>query len=967
MTMGPASGQDNDIEQVVVSASRISIAGYQQPTPVSVIGSQQLLEAANADIGDTLRQMPSMGASLTPEKGSNSNASNSAALGVSNVNLRNLGQSRNLVLFDGARMVSPILAGGVDLTVIPNTVIQRVDVVTGGASAAWGSDAVSGVINLVVNRNFSGLKASVDLSDTGQDLRRSYGFTVTNGFDMLGGRSHFEWAVTFNDSPSLVMQSSAHWYSAQGLVANPAYEAGDHTKPQLIHVTNGGERDVAGGDTATNTGAAAALNGIQFGPNGTPMPYVLGNCDFYAFANTAPYISQTISKSVSFCPGGTATQKQSAAGLGIMSFPLQQATGFVYGTYRVTPDIVAHLMLNYGFNHGLGSSLTIDASETIKSDNAFLPASVLAQMNALKVTSITVSTAGFNTLDPNTSHDISDFYSSFGTPVSTSLREMTRAEFGLDGALGEDWSWKASVQHSQNLYSEVDTSIEIKTNLDNAADAVFVTSANKGTSSLTIGSIACRSTLTNPTNGCVPFNIFGVGVESQQAIDYIVDHNDFYHLNMQQDTFDASVQGVLPWNLTGAGAPAVSFGVDYRKETAVSTADALGAQGALGGGNFVGIRGEVNDWEGFAELDAPLIKNGFVQSLDYNMAGRITDYSLSGMVETWKLGLTSQLTDDFKLRATWSYDIRAPNLGELFNTIPASGGQIDYKNGINVPSALSEAAGNTNLLPEKSTTISGGVVFTPSFIEGLSMSLDWYSIVVKGIISAPSTTLERNFCLAGTKTPTGGSYCDDWVYGAPIVAGSNPNGLRFVFTFPYNNGFLQTSGLDFVADYTMDLFSGNLAWHLLGNYTDEETQTIFGSSNPDGSPLTYDYAGSMGPGAFAGVPKIHMTLSATYTEGPWTGTIQSRYYGHANLVNGWQSGVQVDNNDVSQVAYLDLRGTYKWNDNVQLYLSVDNALDVPPPLTVGYSPSTNGLSRTNPSQYDVLGRMYHGGIRFSFQ
>ena len=603
MSVAGARAQDNDIEQVVVSASRISIAGYQQPTPVSVVSAASLLEAANADIGDTLRQMPSMGTALTPEKGSNSNASNSAALGVSNVNLRNLGTSRNLVLFDGARMVSPILAGGTDLTVIPNTVIQRVDVVTGGASAAWGSDAVSGVINLVVNRNFTGLKASIDLADTGQDLRRSYGFTVTNGFDLFGGRSHLEWAVTYNDSPNLVEQSSANWFSSQGLVANPLYEAGNHSVPQLIHATNGGERDVPGGDTSTNTGAAAALNGIQFGAGGVPLTYVLGNCDFYAVTNSAPYIATTISKSVSFCPGGTASQKQSGADLGIMSFPLQQATGFFYGTYKLTPDIVAHLMLNYGFNHGLGSSLIIDASESIKSDNAFLPASVAAQMAALKVTSVTVSTAGFNTIDPTTSHDINDYYSSFGTPVSTSLRELTRGEFGLDGALGNDWSWKASIQHSQNLYSEVDTSIEIKANLDNAADAVFVTSANKGTSNLTIGSIACRSTLTTPTNGCVPFNIFGLGVESQAATDYIVDHDDFYHLNMQQDTFDASVQGVLPWNPTGAGAPAVSFGVDYRKETAVSTADLLGAQGALGGGNFVGIRGEVNDWEGFGELE----------------------------------------------------------------------------------------------------------------------------------------------------------------------------------------------------------------------------------------------------------------------------------------------------------------------------------------------------------------------------
>src|ERR1700733_2231689 len=221
-----AFAQDSSgIEQVVVSASRIQIAGYQQPTPVSVVGAAQLLEAANADVGDTLREMPSMGNSPTPEKGTNGNAGNSGALGVSGVNLRNLGTNRNLVLLDGQRVVSPQLAGGIDLSIIPNTVIQRVDVVTGGASAAWGSDAISGVINLIINKNFTGTKASIDLQDTGQDTRRAYGFTVSNGFDMFGGRSHVEWAVTYNDSPETVFMTSAHWFNNPSLIANPLYNA----------------------------------------------------------------------------------------------------------------------------------------------------------------------------------------------------------------------------------------------------------------------------------------------------------------------------------------------------------------------------------------------------------------------------------------------------------------------------------------------------------------------------------------------------------------------------------------------------------------------------------------------------------------------------------------------------------------------------------------------------------------------
>jgi outer membrane receptor protein involved in Fe transport len=351
----------------------------------------------------------------------------------------------------------------------------------------------------------------------------------------------------------------------------------------------------------------------------------------------------------------------------------------------------------------------------------------------------------------------------------------------------------------------------------------------------------------------------------------------------------------------------------------------------------------------------------------------MTSYSTSGLVETWKLGLTSQINDDVRLRFTMSYDIRAPNLGELYNTIPASGGQADYKNSITVASALSEAAGNVNLLPETAMTYSGGIVLTPHWVPGLTMSFDWYSIDLKGVISAPGIASEKASCLAqlagtpGNLTPTGGSYCNDWVYSALAVPGTNPNGLAFVYTYPYNNGFLTTSGLDFIADYAMDFWNGNLAWHLAGNYNDEETESEFGVKTASGAQASYDFAGAMSGGPFAGVPKTHVTLSATYTDGPWTGTIQSRYVGAAQLVNGWTSGVQIDNNNVAQVAYLDLRGTYRWNDNIQFYLSVDNVFDTPPPLVEnGGGGGNNGLSSTNSTEYDILGRMWHTGVRFTF-
>jgi len=980
-------------ETVVVSASRISIAGYTAPTPVSVIDSGQLQQAANADIGQTLRQLPMMGTAQSPQNGTQGNAGNSGAVGISSINLRNLGVTRTLVLVDGQREVWAGVQYGVDLNTIPNSLIQRVDVVTGGASAAWGSDAVAGVVNLVIDKNFTGFKASIDLQDTSSDIRRQYGFTVTHGFDLLGDRAHIEWAATFAHSPNTAYMAQLQWFNNPAQIANPAYNAVTNPNvPRNIIIRGAGNSSTPGGiiSAATVNNAAGtpstALNGIQFGPGGAISNFIAPACTYYTGTNLPPYQATTTSRTNTGCFGGSTNQSNSPSQIGLATYPLLTQTGFFHGSYKFTPDIQAGLTLQYSKVRAIGSSLTIQQNAVIQQDNAFLPSAIHDRMVALNLRNITVTSVGTASsrggfIQPIPGESVRQFQNSVGTPMEITNRQFYRAAFNLDGALGNDWSWNVTAQHSETHLHEHYTSIEITKNYANATDAVFAPAGNA--LGVPANTIVCRSSLANPSNGCVPLNPFGLNVLTQAAVDYVVDHNDYYFLNMQQDTAGASMQGVLPWDFLGAGTPSAALGVEYRKEAMVSDADPLGSIGALGGGNFVPVRGQYNIIEGFGELEIPLLKDGFVDNLSANMAGRMTSYSTSGLVETWKLGLTSQVNEDVRLRGTWSFDIRAPNLAELFNVIPASGGQVDYLTGSNVAVALSKAAGNTALQPEKAITWSVGAVLTPHWVPGLTMSFDWYSINVKDIIVAPSNAFQRTACLAGSTTPdgvvsvpgtqanpsSGTGYCANWIYNDALkIAGSNPNGLQFVVNFPYNNGYLTTSGLDFNADYTMDFMGGNLAWHFTGNYTDEETQTLFGVIDPaTGQQATYEYSGSMGGASlFTGVPKLHANLSATYTEGPWSGTVQSRYIGPANLTNGWTSGVQVDNNDIPQVAYLDLRASYRWNENIQLYATVDNALNTPPPQIVGYSPINNAYSTTNPSVYDVLGRMWHAGVRFSY-
>jgi len=192
-------------------------------------------------------------------------------------------------------------------------------------------------------------------------------------------------------------------------------------------------------------------------------------------------------------------------------------------------------------------------------------------------------------------------------------------------------------------------------------------------------------------------------------------------------------------------------------------------------------------------------------------------------------------------------------------------------------------------------------------------------------------------------------------YAVPGFPVQYPGALNIVIIAPLNAAQETTSGLDFQADYRMDLFSGSLNWNAIANYNDERSITRLG--------VTYDGAGSLGAdNPFPQRPKFNGHLNATYTQGPWSGTVQTRFIGAAVLNSAWTNGVQVDNNDIPWVAYLDLRGSYSWNENVQLYAAVDNTTDTPPPRV----PSTTGGSGSNLLIYDGLGRMYRAGLRFNF-
>jgi len=930
VTSPPAVTTTDALEPVTVSASRITIAGYDQPTPVTVVNLAQLQRDARVDIGDVLRELPSVGSSSSPNNSIYSNYATNGTEGLDLVNLRNLGANRTLVLVDGQRVVSSNLAtGGVDLTTIPSSLIERVDVVTGGASAAWGSDAVAGVVNLIINKKFDGAQINLEDSDNWQSSHPQRKVEVSLGTDFDGDRGHVILSGSYVDAPDAFFSDQTPGFDYQRLVTNPAYAPGNG-QPLLIHANAVGLVQATPGGIITG----GPLTGTQFiGANGTPVPFNYGNVSSGYFTN-----------------GGT--PNTSEGDLNLNAFPLRNATLFGYGSFKVTDDVKLSVQLNYGSTSTLSNSYSDlqYGTLTINAGNPFIPASIAAQMAANGITSFPLGTTSINNLSGN-GGSLEAEEDTLGIPVVQVDRNLYRGVVSLDGSLGDTWTWNAYYQHGESRTFINMVNNQENQNYTNAVDAVTVTSANVGTSGLPLGSVACRSTLTNPTNGCVPLDVFGTGVASEAAIAYINGAaragQDNQITILKQDVVAASVQGELPFGLP-AGHVSMATGAEYRQEMGYEDATPLAQEKAFQLANFVDFYGKYHVEEAFLEFNAPLLKDQIVNSLNFNAAGRVTEYSTSGTVETYKLGLTSQLTDDIRLRASYSFDIRAPDLDELFNAgTPVLNGAIDPRTGKGV-SVFDISEGNRNLKPEQSITRSGGFILTPRWVPGLTMSLDWYLIDISQAISSFDGNTILKECAAGNQT-----FCSNLVFGGPGGA------LSEILEAPVNAASETTSGLDFSEDYRVSLFRGTFDVNAVANYTFEQTQTALGTR--------FDYAGSIGPdSAYEGLPKFRGTLSATYGEGPWSATVQTRLIGSAKLNNAW-GPLDVDDNHIPFVYYLDLRGSYKFSSGIQVYAAVDNVTDKYPPVVPGSANAVTGFeSPFRDDIYDGFGRVYRIGLRGKF-
>lgn len=900
-------------EDIVVTGTRVVRDGYLAPTPTSVIGAQEIAARAPANLADFINTLPSLQASTTPR--TTVAGTSDGAGGVNALNLRNLGARRTLVLLDGQRVAASTLDGLIDINQFPQALVSRVDVVTGGASADWGSDAVAGVVNFVLDRKLSGFRAEAQGGITTYGDNESYRLSVAAGTGFLDGRGHllFSAEIAGNDGVSGVPRD---WYNGAKLFFNPGYTA-TNGQPQLLVRPGTGFSTVAPGGIITS----GPLRGTYFGPGGTPTQL-----------NFGPVVSDP------FMQGGDWAYTDFAK-TGDLDPRLSRQNLFFRGSFDISDRLQLFAQISYGraksyVNNGAQYKF---GNVVARSDNAFIPASIAARMSALGLTSITLGTWN------------EDLGGKIVQSERTSWRPMIGAIGSFD-AFGSKWSWDAYAQRGENK-SYVSADLSINANYDAAVDSVR--NAN--------GAIVCRSTLTNPNNGCVPYNVFGTGVNSSAAIDYITG-TSWGVTNLRQDVMAANLRGD-PFS-TWAGPVSVAMGAEYRREKVSGRNDPLSNIRAYFAGNFRSSFGSYNVKEAYAQAVVPLAKDvPFARKLDVNAGVRFTNYSTSGSVATWKVGLTYSPIDDIIIRATRSRDIRAPNLAELFQASQTATVTLaDPFRGNATATGVQVTQGNLALQPEKAQTTGLGIVLKPRFVPGLSASLDYYNINIASAISTVNAQTLVAQCFAGNAL-----LCSQ-------ISRNSVGIISQVVVQPINLARQISRGLDFEATYRRHLDlptgQGNLTLRFLGtrylkNYVNNginaPTDTV-GTNSSNGS-------------ARISLPKWSFNASAVWDQGP---------FGAMLAVRGISSGVYntsyiectsgcptstadymtIENNRIRGAAYVDTSISYRLSEQTQFFVSVDNVANKSP-VQVAYGTSVGGAPISiNPALYDILGRTFRVGIRF---
>jgi outer membrane receptor protein involved in Fe transport len=961
-------------ETVVVTGSRVITDIATSPTPVTEVTAEQLLTTTPSNVSDALNKLPVFQGSATQRNA----GSASGNAGGDFLNLRNFGQQRTLVLMDGMRVPASNQAGSVDISTLPQELFQRVDVVTGGGSAVYGSDAITGVVNFILDKNFTGVKYEANAGISQYADGFSYKLNLAAGTDLFGGRAHIEGAVGYTNQDGVLKEARPSGAENLG-----SYNTGSSASAPSTNVTQAGQTvsTASGKITCVTTPSAAQLaagmkgcsiNGQEFVQPGVPGPIFYG---------TIPAGQTGIAVGCADCAHVNDTSIFGAT---------RNATAFGRMSYNVNEDTQAFLQFSLAqaniFNYFFPEQQE-PSRQTVNyfKDNPFLPAATQAALGNDCATDPTCHTDGTNTFQ------VSEWYAAPGRIRATN--NVTRnivLNTGVNGQVFGDFDWEAHYTHGESRLSTTGLHNGNNQFHDAAQDAVIDTDST----SPTFNSIVCYNDTKaaialygNIYPSCVPIDTFGNNVTTNAQNDYWGRSTHFNETNTMDD-LAADISGNV-FNLPAGPVKVAVAGemrwLDYLIDSDASPTAVVNCTGLRLCGNAAGtgpvnqatvtqtlwdnntvpsVHASENVWEFSGEVGIPILKDvPLVQSFDADLAGRYTDYSISGAVETWKIGLDWHVNNDIRFRGTTSVDIRAPTLNDLYSPQTSNSGPfVDPLTNFNPGGIQTVSQGNPNLVPESSRTYTAGVVLTPDFIPNLTASADWYNIKLSNAIAtvAGSNLQVANLCIA-----SGGSspFCALYVRPFPYTNTTPANYPTLLLSESLNAAFNQTEGEDYEVDYAFDVadihdsLAGNVTLRALLNVA-----PVLNSSTFPGAALQHGF----GAGTTTPTQKGHATLFGDYTLGNWSVDVQWHWFSD-EFKNGVFGAGQTfyAQNRVPSFSTTDFTLTRKIAlDNgsaLQAYFNVQNAFNDIPPDVIGSAGNPGGIN--TPTGEDLMGRYFTIGVR----
>lgn len=907
-----AAEAEQEGQAIVVTGSRVVRDGSQAPTPVTVVGSDRIEALAVTNVGELLNQLPAFRGTTTP---STSFVSISGNVGGRTADLRGLGPSRTLVLLDGRRFVPSTGDGTVDLNLIPTSLIGRVEIVTGGASAAYGSDAVAGVVNIILDSKLRGIRASAQYGETEEGDGETYQLSLGGGTSFADGRGSFVAGVEYEDSKGTGNCYSRSWCAEEWLpLANTT--PGANGLPAINILPHSHAATMTQGGLINSPGP---LRGIQFTDDGQPVPFTYG-----------------ILPSTFFMAGGDGHGLNPFISAPLLRIPIERVSALAHAEYELSPALTLFADLSYGRVESTKPGAQIrEFRLNISIDNPYIPAAVRQQMVNRGITSFVLGRQGDD----------------FGLPIATGTNQTWRVAIGAKGEIGGGWHWDGYYQYGNNTYDQ-----QITNNRNNANFALALNAVNGPT-----GPVCRVNADANPANdvpSCRPVNLFGQYQWTDAARDFIFGTSTA-HAEIQQHVAAINVQRDL-FSIGSASPVAVATGFEYRRDSIIGTADDVSLAAGWYTGNYSPVNGKIEVKEGYVELVAPLLENQpFANSLELNGAVRLTDYSTSGSVTTWKVGAIWEPIDAIRIRATRSRDIRAPNLTELFGAQTTQFTRVfdPVTSAEYLPIAI--GGSNPDLQPEIADTWTAGIVITPyDLIPNLRISADWYDVNVRDAIGALGAQTIVDRCAAGVA-----SLCD-------LITRNATSQITEIRNFQINVNRLITRGVDFELAYALPLGGADdrIDFRLLATYVKDLIT--------DDGITAIDRAGQTGVQTQAqpGVPDILLNGLVSLKTGPFQVSAEGRYIPKgkydATLIGPEDAGYSpslansISTNRVDDRFYLNLVANWTYELGAEreltLFAGINNVTDVDPPI----APS-NGIG-TNAIFFDTVGRSYRAGVRVKY-